>query len=669
MTRRTALLALAGLLAAALAFVADLLQGAGAVPAADVLGAVFAPSGSLADAIVRDARLPRAAAGLLAGGALAAAAVLLHAATRNRLAEAGTLGLNAGGALAVTAVAAFASLAPGAPTILVAFAGVLGAGALIVALAATSGAGSLRIVLAGMAVTLALSAVAAAIQLVRETETSGLYLWGAGTLVQAGWSQVRPAAPVLALALLLALPLARQLDVAALGDDAARALGARAQLTRLLALALAALFAAVAVAVAGPIAFVGVLASTLAGAGRPRTTAQRLVVAVPWGAALVLAADVLARIVFGVGTETPVGVVCALLGAPLLIVLARRVEDDDAAALGDATGAGTGLRTASPRRRRALLVGLALALPAVALFSLCLGEVNVAPRTMLGALTGAGDPLAELVLELNAPRLVVALAAGAALAAGGTLLQTALRNPFASPELVGVTGGASVATFAVLIAAPGVATGVLPLVAFAGGLAALLLVLAVAGATPARVVLAGLALTAASAAVVTLLVLHAQQTLGAALTWLAGSTYAQTWRDVAIVGLPALVLLPLALLAARRLDVLALGDDLATALGLRVAPLRVGLLVLAALLAGAAVAVAGAIAFVGLLAPHAARLVAGGEHRRLLPVAMALGAGLLALADVVGRTVLAPTEIPSGLVVALVGAPYMAWIMWRTRAV
>lgn len=667
MTRRTALLALAGLLAAALAFAADLLQGAGDVPAGDVLGAVLAPGGSLADAIVRDVRLPRAAAGLLAGGALAAAAVLLHAATRNRLAEAGTFGLNAGGALAVTAVAAFASLAPGAPTILVAFAGVLGAGALVVALAATSGAGSLRVVLAGMAVTLALSAVAAAIQLVRETETSGLYLWGAGTLVQAGWGQVRPAAPLFALALLLALPLARQLDVAALGDDAARALGSRAQLVRLLALALAALFAAVAVAVAGPIAFVGVLAGQLAGAARPRTTAQRLLVAVPWGAALVLAADVLARLAFGAGNETPVGVVCALLGAPLLIVLARRVEDDDAAAFGEA-GAG-GMRAASPRRRRALLVVLAVALPAVALASLCVGEVNVAPRAMLGALTGAGDPLAELVLELNAPRLVVALAAGAALACAGTLLQTALRNPFASPELVGVTGGASVATFAVLIAAPGVATGVLPLVAFAGGLAALLLVLAVAGATPGRVVLAGLALTAACAAVVTLLVLHAQQTLGAALTWLAGSTYAETWRDVAIVGLPALVLLPLALLAARRLDVLALGDDLATALGERVGPLRVGLLVLAALLAGAAVAVAGAIAFVGLLAPHAARLVAGGEHRRLLPAAMALGAGLLALADVVGRTVLAPTEIPSGLVVALVGAPYMAWIMWRTRAV
>jgi ABC-type Fe3+-siderophore transport system permease subunit len=305
-----------------------------------------------------------------------------------------------------------------------------------------------------------------------------------------------------------------------------------------------------------------------------------------------------------------------------------------------------------------------------AVASLCLGELSVGPREMFRAIIGTGDGFGDLVLELRAPRICVALLAGACLAASGVVLQAAVRNAFAGPELVGVTGGASVAAFIVLLALPAAPAEAVPFAAFAGGLAAMMLVLVLAGSgrgSPQRLALVGLAVTAACAAVTTLLILNSEPAASVAITWLAGSTYAESWTEFRLLAVPALILLPIAVLAVRRLDLLMLDDDLGTTLGLRVGLARASLLAVGAGLAAAAVAVTGAIAFIGLLAPHAARLVAGGNHRRLLPVAMVLGAALLAVADTVGRIAFAPTEMPSGLVVALIGAPYLSWMMWRGR--
>ena len=187
MTRRALLFALAGLTLLLVAAVADVAQGQGGLSLHSVIDALLHDRSTLEGALVRDVRLPRAVAGIVAGGALGAAAVLLIAVTRNPLAEPATLGLTAGGTLAVTLTTAYASVAPGAPTIAVAFVGVLFGALLIGAIAAVAGAAPVRIVLAGMAISLALAAVSAAIQLLRETETSGMFLWGAGSLLQAGW--------------------------------------------------------------------------------------------------------------------------------------------------------------------------------------------------------------------------------------------------------------------------------------------------------------------------------------------------------------------------------------------------------------------------------------------------------------------------------------------------
>ncbi|MDA0136584.1 iron ABC transporter permease [Solirubrobacter deserti] len=659
MTRRAAAFAAAGVALALLAGLLDIAQGQGDVPLGDVWGALFNRGDSLHDALVWDIRLPRAAAGIVAGFALAGAAVVLQALTRNPLAEPATLGLTAGGALAVTLVAAFASLAPGAPTIAVAFVGVLG-GTLLIGTMAAAGGGGVRLILAGMAVGLALAAGTAAVRLARETETSGLFLWGAGSLLQNGWGPLQAGVLIGTPALLGVLALTRALDVAVLGESTARALGLRTGVTQLAAVTLAAVLTAVAVGLTGPIAFVGILAGGLARAARPRGHLGALAVALPWGAAILLAADVAGRAITGLDTETPAGVVCALIGAPVLVLVARRLRGE--------VGSALETRASAARwRPKAALVALAV-LPLAIVGSLCLGEIRIGPGEVLSSLFGTGSPLGEIALESRAPRLAVALLGGACLAASGTVLQAAVRNPFAGPELAGVVGGASVGAFLVLLVFPDAPTLVLPFAAFAGALLAMALVLALAGgSSPTRLALVGLAITAACSAVTMLMLLHAQPAAATAITWLTGSTYAASWSDFRLLAVPALVLLPLVILAIRRLDVLMLDDDLSRALGLQTSRTRAALLAAGAALGAASVAVCGAIAFVGLLAPHAARLLAGGNHRRALPMAMTLGALLLGLADTVGRTVFAPTEIPSGLIVSLIGAPYLAILLWRSR--
>jgi ABC-type Fe3+-siderophore transport system permease subunit len=650
--------------AAGLFAVADVLHGAAGLSTGVVLDALLHPDGSLQHEIVRGLRLPRAVAGLLAGAALAVAGVLFQAVTRNPLAEPATVGVNAGAMLAVTVVAAVASPLAGAPTILVAAAGGLVAAGLVWALATALGLTPLRLVLAGTAVSLTLAAVTATLQLVREVQASGLFLWGAGSLLQDGWSGVRVAAPVVLAALLAALALGRSLDVAVLGDDAAAALGQRAARFRALAGLLGVLLAAAAVSLVGPIAFVGFVAPHLVRLCGIRRHRPLTLVAAPLGGALLLAADVAAQRVAR-ASELPAGVFTALIGVPLLVVAARRLGAAPEVGVGSSLSVNG--RTARPGR---VLAGLAAALGVACFLGLLLGDVELAAGALLHALVGVGDPLAEIVVELRAPRVVVAALAGACLAAAGVVLQGVVRNPLAGPEVVGVSSGAALAAVSALVLVPSLPPAALPVVAFLGGVGALALVLALAGARgapPARLAVVGLAVTAAASAIVSLLLVLASARIAMVIEWLAGTTYGRGWGAAAQLAPAALVLLPLAWLHARKLDALAVGNEGALALGIRVPRVRAGLLALGAALASTTIAAVGGLSFVGLLAPHAARLLVGSLHRRLLPVAALLGALLVSVADTVGRAALAPTEIPAGLVVAFLGAPYLVLALLRAR--
>ncbi|SDT09912.1 iron complex transport system permease protein [Pseudomonas asplenii] len=319
-----------------------------------------------------------------------------------------------------------------------------------------------------------------------------------------------------------------------------------------------------------------------------------------------------------------------------------------------------------------LMVALLLTL-LVMLGALTLGKINLSPLTVLRVLAGAADPgLTFIVEQLRLPRLVLAALVGAALAVSGLILQSIIRNPLASPDLLGITSGASAAAVGYLsFFSLALGSQFLPLVAMTGaGLAALAIYLLAwkQGTSPLRLVLIGVGVSALLAAVTTfVLVFSPLTTTLSAYVWLTGSVYGASWPEPRALAGWLLAIMPLLAWLARQVRVQQLDDDLAQGIGARVQWLRAGLLLVSVALAGAAVAWGGAIAFVGLIAPHIAkRLVPPGFAGQALMSAL-VGANLVMLADLVGRTLFLPLDLPAGIFVAVLGTPFFLYLLINQR--
>lgn len=308
-------------------------------------------------------------------------------------------------------------------------------------------------------------------------------------------------------------------------------------------------------------------------------------------------------------------------------------------------------------------------LAAAVLLALGWGSVPLSPATVLSTLAGGGGDLARtVVLELRLPRAIAAFATGGLLALAGALMQVLLRNPLADPYILGVSGGAAVAALGtIMLGLGGVWTGG---GAFAGALVSTLLVFALAhgggGWTPTRLLLTGVVIAAGWAAVISLLLaLGPDGSLRSMLFWLLGDlTHTSVpWPALSVLALGLALAAPFA----RHLNILARGELQAGALGVAVRPLNIGIYVLGSLLTAVAVTIAGPIGFVGLVVPHMLRLVAGADHRRLLPGAVLLGGTLLIVADTIARSALAPRQLPVGVVTALVGVPLFLYLLNRSR--
>lgn len=327
-------------------------------------------------------------------------------------------------------------------------------------------------------------------------------------------------------------------------------------------------------------------------------------------------------------------------------------------------------------RIRTVLLSVLLLLAAI-VFAVVAGAGELGPQRVLAELvaqvTGTMSPLSEreaaIVWQLRVPRVLLAGIVGAALAGAGAAFQGVFRNPLADPYLLGAAAGAGMAATIVMVAAPVVTTwviGPVPLAAFAGALGGVglswLLGRTSGGQGTATLLLAGVAVTAFLTAVQTFVQQLNTDTLKQVYTWTLGGLNVSGWTDVWIalpyVGIAAVVLC----LCSRMLDVLALGDAEATALGLRPGALRIVLLGAASLATASAVAVSGLIGFVGIVVPHIVRLVAGASYRVIVPLSLIVGAAFLVLADYVARTAM-PGELPLGVVTAFAGAPFFAFIL------
>ncbi|MGR2740855.1 FecCD family ABC transporter permease [Billgrantia sp. Q4P2] len=322
--------------------------------------------------------------------------------------------------------------------------------------------------------------------------------------------------------------------------------------------------------------------------------------------------------------------------------------------------------------RRGLAFPLGLlslaALTALAL-SVTVGSVAVTPAELWEVALGRGDALSRtLVLELRVPRSLSAFATGGLLALAGALMQVLLRNPLADPYVLGLSGGAAVGALAAMLA--GLGGMVISGSAFAGALASTLLVFGLAHGTgswtPARLLLTGVVVAAGWGAVVTLmLAVSPAERLPGMLYWLMGDlSYART------PGYPLALLLGVCLLAfplGRSLNVLARGALQAAALGVAVRPLEWTIYITASLLTAMAVTTAGSIGFVGLVVPHMLRLVLGNDQRLILPACALAGGTLLVLADTLARTIIAPEQLPVGVITALLGVPTFLYLLYRSR--
>lgn len=599
--------------------------------------------------------LPRAAVALLAGAALGLSGLLLQRILRNPLAEPSTLGVSAGAQLAMAVATIHAPMLMERSPALVAFVGGIAAVTLILSLTWRRGLEPVSVVLAGMMVALTANAASAALILANGDYLFSLFIWGGGSLVQQSWTPAIAIGWRLLVGLAAAALLLRPIAILGLDDASARGLGVSLHASRLLIIVLAVWMATTVAAEVGVIGFVGLAAPALATLSGARSLRHKLIAAPLIGAILLWLTDGLVQRLAGPGGERiPTGAATALLGGPLLLWLLPRLRLFEWPSL--AGRADAARRASRPWLLVALLGGLALLAAAVAL---------VLGRGPEGWLVASGDALADLI-AWRAPRVGVAAAAGGLLAAAGVVIQRVTSNPLASPEVLGVGAGAGAGLAAVLILFGAEAAGWQFAGSAAGALLALAAILAIGARGqigPERLLFAGVAMNALCSAVLTAVIALGNMQSYVLLRWLTGSTSEATGMHawIGAAGL-ALAVAPL-LLAARWLEILPLGTGTARALGLPVGAARNAVVLLAALASALAAMFVGPLSFVGLIAPHLARLIGFGRARQHLAGAVLVGALLMIVSDWLSRMIAFPYQLPVGLFASLLGGPYLIYLL------
>ncbi|MFE0623058.1 FecCD family ABC transporter permease [Priestia aryabhattai] len=303
------------------------------------------------------------------------------------------------------------------------------------------------------------------------------------------------------------------------------------------------------------------------------------------------------------------------------------------------------------------------------LISLGVGAVYISPGEIFQQIIGSSSGSSFILTNYRIPRTLIAIVVGAALAVAGAILQGILKNPLASPDVIGVTKGAGLFAVFILIVCPTASMLLLPLSAFLGAaaIAVILMVFSYSqGAKPHTLALVGVALGAICQAGIQYFMIKFPDDVNTTLLWLTGSLWGRGWNELWML-IPCGVLVPFIIIFASKLDILNLGDEIAVGLGERTKYVRYTLLSMAVILTGLSVAVVGSIGFIGLIAPHIGRRLVGSRSKFLLPVSAAVGALFLLIADSLGRGVMPPVEIPAGIVTAVIGAPYFLYLLRREQ--
>jgi len=599
--------------------------------------------------------LPRLAMSLLVGAGLGLVGLLFQQVLRNPLAEPTTLGVATGAQLGLTVVTLWSLPGGLATQQIAAMSGAIIVGLIVFGIAWGKRLSPVTLILAGLVLSLYCGAVNQLLGLFNHDRLQGMFLWSTGTLNQMDWQSVIFLWPKLLVGFLLSLLLLRPMMLMGLDDGIAKNLGLALSAARMGVLALAIILSAQLVNAAGIIGFIGLFAPLLAKMLGARRLLSRMLLAPLIGMLLLWLADQAVIWLTDNWREVSTGTATAIIGSPLLLWLLPRLRTTSVPSAASQREGLTG------ERHRVLLwaaVG-GVALLLLATLALSLGRDAHSWQWATGQLW-------DQLLPWRLPRLSAALATGMMLGVAGCIVQRLTGNPMASPEVLGISSGAAFGVVVMLFIVPGDAFGWL-LPAGTLGAAATLLVITLAsgrgGFSPERMLLAGMALSTAFGTLLLLLMASGDPRMAQLMTWISGSTYhvdaLQAWRTA----VTAALLLALVPLCRRWLTILPLGGETARSLGMALKSSRLLLLLLAAALTAAATLTIGPLSFVGLMAPHIARMLG---FRRTLPqqvMSALLGGGLMVIADWCGRMVAFPDQIPAGLLATFIGAPYFVYLL------
>ena len=600
---------------------------------------------------------PRIAVALLAGAALGLAGTVCQQVLRNPLAEPSTLGVLNGAylALAVTTLWAPSLLAFGREWI--ALMGGFAAFLCVFGLTWRRALSPVVLVLAGLIVAYYCAVTTQALVLLNHEYLIGLFIWGAGFLNQQDWNNVAFLAPRFIISFVLIAAMVRPLTLLGFDDETARNLGLGLTGARVCALGIAIALSASVVSVVGVMGFVGLAAPAIVMLSGARRFRDRLIWAPLCGALLLWLTDELVLLIPPGYREMPAGAATALIGAPMLLLLLPRLR---------ATAPVGNLTPSAPRRLdhpwRVILFGLAL-LSLVVWIALAVG---------VGSEGWSWSGLAGIqeFLPWRWPRVVSAMAAGATLAVAGTLLQRMTGNPMAAPEVMGISYGAAMGVLVLLYVLPS-HTRVAQIAG--GGIGAFIVLGLVllfsrrSEFSPERVLLAGVAMSAAFGAIMAMVLATGDPRIGMLLSLLAGSLYQIGPTEAAILAIAAIVLLAMVPMLSRWLDILPLGSAASRSVGVSMARSRIIIMLLTALLTATATLMVGLLSLVGFIAPHMARMM--GAQRALHQAALAalIGATLMVFADWAGRMVIFPFQMPAGIFAMMLAGPYLVWLLRPRR--
>ncbi|WP_037058513.1 MULTISPECIES: Fe(3+)-hydroxamate ABC transporter permease FhuB [unclassified Psychrobacter] len=593
---------------------------------------------------------------LLAGGLLGVVSILLQQLVKNPLASDTTLGVGVGAQLAMLIVTLFVPSLAIYGGVYVAFVGALISMGLVFALAAPSRFNPLILILAGLVVNILLAAVANVLVLFFAARSNGILSWAAGFLAQNSWHTSVVLAITAAVMTLVCLPLLKPLTLMSLDDGQAKRLGVPINGIRALVVLVVAIVTALVISEVGLISFIGLGAASLVNALGISSIAKRLIAAFGLGALLLwLTSNIALLLEPLLDMQIPAGAMTGILGAPLIIWLILRQRRE---------------------RIEAVTPMLAGTRKPVAYGSWAAGMVIIITLACLFVQDISGWGLSTdwaLTAQYRLPRSLSAAATGLMLAVAGVLLQTLTRNPMASPEVLGVSSGAALGVILGFLLLPmlGVTAGAgtLLLSGLSGAIAVLLLVIWLARkVSSGYLLLVGIGIAAMMDGVMHLVKLSGDPRLEAMLSWLSGTTYSAQPSTVWYLMAIALILFALSLLIIKPLRVLGLGTGVARNLGVAVTPVTLALLILVAALSTASTLAVGPLSFVGLMVPHLATSLGAVKLERQLPLAALLGAGVMVIADWIGRYVIFPYELPAGTVAAIIGGAYFLWLIRKVPA-